>query len=114
MSLKHFTDAEVAGLDETLSGKLDQAREYVGFPIKITCGKRTPEQNAAVGGKDDSSHLLGLAADLQRPPGPDEAVQLAWALGLAGFDRIEIADKHFHVCVNPSKKHPCVWRGISK
>lgn len=111
---KHFSDEEVYGLDADLCYRLDKAREYCGFPIIITCGLRTPERNAEIGAKPDSSHLKGYAADLKRPPGDDEAIQLAWALGLSGLDRIEICDKHLHVCVDPSKKHPCVWRGKSK
>lgn len=111
---KYFSDAEVEGLDDALCLKLDKARGYCGFPIRITCGVRTPERNAELGAKPDSAHVKGLAADIQRPPGEDEAIQLAWALGLAGLDRFEIATKHFHVDIDPSKVHPCVWRGISK
>lgn len=111
---KYFSDAEVEGLDEGHCLKLDKAREYAGFPIYITSGKSTPEEDARLGRKPDSAHPKGLATDLRRPPGVEEAIQLAWALGLAGMDRFEICDKHFHVDSDRTKPHPCVWRGTSK
>jgi hypothetical protein len=36
-------------------------------PITITSGYRCPPLNAAVGGADDSAHVLGLAADFVCP-----------------------------------------------
>lgn len=113
MSLKHFTPEEVKGLDEDLAARLDMARDLCGFPIVITCGVRTPEDNARVGGVGDSAHLTGKAADIRRPVGIDQAIQLGWALGLAGLRRFEVADKHFHVDVDPSKPAPCTWLGVS-
>lgn len=111
---RYFTDSEVAGLDDGLCLRLDMARGYAGFPIRITSGYRTPERNAQIGSKPDSAHVKGLAADLHRPPGAEEAIQLAWALGLAGFDRLEICPKHLHVDIDRSKPYPCVWRGESR
>lgn len=44
---------------------LDNIREVYGKPIIITSGYRCPELNAKVGGKSNSQHLKGEAADLK-------------------------------------------------
>ncbi len=113
MAWKYFSEAEGAGLAIDLMDRLDVARGLCGFPIVITSGKRTDSQNAAAGGTADSSHLLGLAADLHSPTGQFEREKLIWALGRAGFRRIEMATKHIHVCVNPAKQQDVAWFGVS-
>ncbi len=110
---RHFSEEEANGLDGELMARLDVARDLCGFPIVITSRRRTPEQNAATGGVADSSHLLGLAADLHSPTGQFEREKLIWALGRAGFRRIEMAPKHIHVCVNPAKQQDVAWFGVS-
>jgi len=110
---RHFSDEEGNGLDAELMDRLDFARDLCGFPIVITSGLRTPEQNASAGGVSDSSHLLGLAADLHSPTGQFEREKMIWALGRAGFRRIELATKHIHVDVNPNKQQDVAWFGVS-
>ena len=44
---------------------LDNIREVYGKPIIITSGYRCPQLNAKVGGKSNSQHLKGEAADLK-------------------------------------------------
>ena len=45
--------------------RLDEIREKYGKPIIITSGYRCQELNEKVGGKSNSFHLKGLAADLK-------------------------------------------------
>ena len=45
--------------------RLDEIREKYGKPIIITSGYRCQELNTKVGGKSNSFHLKGLAADLK-------------------------------------------------
>ena len=45
--------------------RLDEIREKYGKPIIITSGYRCQELNKKVGGKSNSFHLKGLAADLK-------------------------------------------------
>ena len=45
--------------------RLDEIREKYGKPIIITSGYRCQELNNKVGGKSNSFHLKGLAADLK-------------------------------------------------
>lgn len=64
------------GLDNTLpawarsnvlalvANVLDPLRVYLGRPIRITSGYRSPEVNEAVGGSKTSGHMTGRAVDL--------------------------------------------------
>lgn len=111
---KYFTDDELVGMIDDIVFKLDRARDFFGAPIILTCGYRTPEHNAEIGGVPDSEHILGRAADIQAPQDPFMRAKLTWALGRAGFDRLEIAPRHFHVDVSITKTSPCVWEGPDK
>jgi hypothetical protein len=44
---------------------LEPVRVWLGHPIRVTSGYRSPDVNAAVGGSKTSDHLWGKAADLQ-------------------------------------------------
>lgn len=61
----YFTDKEVDGLDKEFVAALDNARHLSGIPFIITSGIRTQEQNQAVGGVENSSHITGHAVDLR-------------------------------------------------
>lgn len=99
----HFTDEEVRGLDPGLVHVLDYARGIAGVPFVITCGLRTPEENAAVGGALNSAHLRGLAVDL-RAHDSASRYQMLKALFKVGFRRFEVvaSDGHVHVDVDPT------------
>ncbi len=49
---------------QELAENLQIVRDYLGEPIHISSGYRSPSHNAAVGGVSDSQHLLGKAADI--------------------------------------------------
>lgn len=110
---KWFTDEEAKGLDYGLMVRLDMARELCGFPIVITSGRRTEEQNASAGGTKESSHIKGLAVDLRAPTGQNEREKMIWALGRAGFQRIGIYSRHIHVDIDVDKAQDIVWFGVS-
>tara|TARA_R100001086_G_scaffold234223_1_gene156336 strand:+ start:5638 stop:6018 length:381 start_codon:yes stop_codon:yes gene_type:complete len=44
--------------------QLQFLRNYIGKPIKINSGYRSPEHNKRIGGVSKSQHLLGKAADI--------------------------------------------------
>lgn len=52
-----------ADVTPALIDKLEEIREFTGIPMTITSGYRCPVRNAEVGGKADSAHLRGEAAD---------------------------------------------------
>ena len=49
---------------QELTENLQIVRDYLGEPIHISSGYRSPSHNAAIGGVSDSQHLLGKAADI--------------------------------------------------
>ena len=51
-------------MDSSFLAKLEKAREIAGIPFKITSGYRTKTHNEEVGGVPNSSHLIGVAADI--------------------------------------------------
>lgn len=108
---KYFTDEETTGMSDDLCFKLDRAREFFGNPIVLTCGYRSPERNAAIGGVPNSAHTKGLAADVKAPVDPFQREKMMWAFGAAGFRRVESAPRHFHVDVDDTKPIPCFWLG---
>jgi len=108
---KYFKDSEVKGLNDFLVEKLDTTvRPIYGRPLVITSGYRSVERNSKVGGVKDSAHTSGLAVDL-RCAGFENQVKLAWALGLAGFDRLGVYDKHLHADLDKLKPNPAIWFG---
>jgi uncharacterized protein YcbK (DUF882 family) len=88
--------------------KLDRARHEAGIPFKVNSGYRCPAWNQANGGKPTSSHILGLAADIE--------VKTSWsyfhtlkALIDVGFTRIGMGIKFIHVDADPAKPGELIW-----
>lgn len=59
--------SEEVKVDRRLIEKLQQLRDYLGVPITINSGYRSPSHNAAVGGAKNSQHMYGTAADISAP-----------------------------------------------
>lgn len=110
---RFFTDEESVGLTDDLCTKRDRARELFGAPIVQTCGYRSPEDNTACGGASHSAHLTGQAFDMERPASEEMRAKLMWALGVAGFKRVEWSDRHFHAdcCDDQLHASPLWWIG---
>ena len=69
---KEFASKDGAGMPEpvwenikTLASQLEVLRSHLNKPINITSGYRSPIHNERSGGKKNSFHILGKAADLQ-------------------------------------------------
>ena len=107
-----FKDSEVEGLDRELCAMLDLARGKANVPFIITCGLRTPEQNAALPESvSDSAHLTGHAVDLACADSPTRYAMIQGLLA-AGFNRIGIYSAHLH-CDNDATKPPNVCWYVS-
>lgn len=94
---KYFSAKEAYGLIDDMMFKLDRAREYYEFPIIITSGFRTPDENDKAGGHPRSYHLEGRAVDIKAPADIAMREKLTFALGRAGFDQVVSYAKHFHI-----------------
>lgn len=105
MGLKFFNieqDPKMQGLDHKLMFKLDLARQMADIPFVITSGVRTPEQNAEVGGKANSSHLTGLGCDIRCRNDTEQYLIVKGAF-MAGFERIFKGEGHIHLDIDPDK-----------
>lgn len=120
MKLKYFTLDEFDSPDKPGSGakmmdpvflqKLDSARDIAGIPFIVESGFRTFSHNNKVGGKADSSHLIGCAADL-RANGSRERFLIIQALIRVGFNRIGVnmAGTLIHVDDDERKDKNVMW-----
>jgi len=85
-------------MDADFIDKLNKARHLAQTAFVITSGYRCESHNKAVGGKPDSSHLRGKAADIKFASSA-QSFKIVKALFDAGFNRIGYNQKHgfFHV-----------------
>lgn len=60
------SDIEIVRILRTAKA-LEEVRQVLGHPIHISSGFRSELVNRAVGGADNSAHMLGLAADFTCP-----------------------------------------------
>lgn len=110
---KYFKESEVAGLDQRLIDMLDRLRERANIPIKITCGRRTPEENSALKTSvSDSAHLQGLAVDISCQDSQTRYA-LVEAAFFVGFRRIGIETLHLHLDIDATKPQNVAFLGIS-
>ena len=49
---------------QKLANQLQTLRNYIGKPIKINSGYRSPSHNKSVGGSKNSQHVIGKASDI--------------------------------------------------
>lgn len=108
MKLRYFTLNEFDSPDNPGTGKkmdgpflqkLDAARVLVGVLLIINSGYRTKAYNKKVGGKADSAHLKGLAADIKAGDSLTRYLIIS-ALTCVGFNRIGIGKTFVHVDAN--------------
>ncbi len=95
-------------MEESFLRRLDAAREAAGVPFKVNSGFRCTKHNKLVGGKSNSSHLYGLAADIKVIASRKRSKVLA-ALFMIGFDRIGIAKTFIHADSDETKPREVIW-----
>lgn len=113
--MRHFTIDEFkcpccgdANMDPSFLLMIDRAREHAGVPFYINSGFRCQAHNAVIGGKDDSAHLFGLAADI-RCKGSRARFKILDGLLMAGFDRIGIGINFIHADIQKGKPGMVCW-----
>jgi len=117
MKLRYFKHSEFDSPDKpgsgnnmspVLLGMLDAARKHYGKPIKVNSGFRTKEHNTKVGGVSTSSHLKGLAVDINID-GSANRFAIYEALRKVGFKRLGIAKTFIHADIDPNKSPNVMW-----
>jgi len=107
-----FDSPDVQGsgqlMDKQILEMLDLVREKFAKPIHINSGYRTSAHNTKVGGKQNSSHLKGLAVDIACNNSRDRH-ELLWCLQDVGFNRIGIAKTFIHVDIDKDKDKNVIW-----
>ena len=83
-------------MNESFLATLTDAREYCRIPFMINSGYRCEKHNKKVGGKPNSTHTVGAAADIHCTESRQRALILCGLLE-AGFSRIGIAKTFIHV-----------------
>jgi len=117
-SLDELTLSETAarkGLDNTpdaktkdnlirLASTLERIRALVGKPVNISSGYRSPEVNKAVGGSATSSHVKGLAADINVPGMKPAALAAIIKSSDIIYDQVILEyDRWVHIGLSESK-----------
>ncbi len=110
--IEEFDSPDIKGsgsnMDSTFLNMLDKAREIANIPFKITSGFRSEEHNSKVGGVSNSSHTLGLAADIAVRDSRERSI-IVKACIEAGFDRIGVAKGFVHVDNDSYKTQDVLW-----
>jgi len=113
---KNFTSTEFecpcckrSAMDMDFIKLLQRARSKAKMPFRINSGYRCVKHNAAIGGVPNSSHLRGLAADIDCWD-TYRRYRTIQALIEAGIVRIGISDTFVHGDVDIlTKRYPRLW-----
>lgn len=117
MKLKYFTLSEFDSPDEPGSGDqmqedflklLDKARKKAGIPFMITSGYRTAHHNEKVGGKLNSAHPRGWAADIKADNSRNRMKIMKACLDV-GFVRVGFMRNAIHVDCDPDLPQDVLW-----
>tara|TARA_R100000951_G_C2543312_1_gene150074 strand:- start:291 stop:614 length:324 start_codon:yes stop_codon:yes gene_type:complete len=103
---KYFKEIEY-NMDEDFLAKLDDAREFAGFPFFINSAYRSPDHPESIK-NPTSSHIKGLAVDIRVRDSKTRYLVLD-ALMHVGFNRIGIADTFIHVDDDRNKACGVIW-----
>ncbi len=103
---KYFKEIEYM-MDRDFLDKLDEAREFAGFPWFINSAYRGPEHPLSIN-NPSSSHIKGLAVDIAVTDSSTRYLIID-ALIHVGFNRIGIADTFIHVDDDKDKACGVIW-----
>lgn len=95
-------------LDKSLQKTCDIFDKAIDIDIVATSGLRSPTENSSVGGVPTSSHLKGLAIDLNCPDSKTR-FKIVFSALIAGFKRIGIGKNHIHLDIDETKPFPIIF-----
>jgi len=113
----YFSEKELAcpccgeiHMDKKFMQLLERTRMYAQIPMNVNSGYRCEKHNAdpEVGGKPNSSHLRGKAADIAIATSSQRFTILAAAIK-AGFTRIGIGKTFIHLDSDDTKAQEVSW-----
>lgn len=90
-----------------LVNRLQQVRDEIGHPIKITSGCRCSAHNEAEGGNAFSAHLSGHAADISCTHSHKRMTLLPVLCKM--FRRVGPKDSFIHVDIDFTKDQDVLW-----
>ena len=103
---KYFKEIEYK-MDKDFLAKLDDAREFAGFPFFINSAYRSPDHPESIK-NPTSSHIKGLAVDIRARDSKTRYLIID-ALMHVGFNRIGIADTFIQVDDDRNKACGVIW-----
>jgi zinc D-Ala-D-Ala carboxypeptidase len=77
---------QVSNMQALAVNVLQRVRDHFNLPVKINSGLRTLLVNRAVGSKDNSDHVKGMAADIET--GVPNAVLAQWIVDNCDFRQV--------------------------
>lgn len=107
---RHCGELPEKGMNPVLLEKLDELRDLVGYPVYVTSGYRCPVHNKAEGGVENSSHVLGQAADIYcNYKTAEDLADLAVQVGFDGIG-LYVEDGFVHVDCRDDGLSPAYYR----
>lgn len=115
MKFKYFTKEEFAcpcgKCENKISDKfislLDDLRGKIGKPMIVNSGYRCPEHNEKIGGRPNSAHLDGVAADISVKDSRTRYNLVS--LALEKFNRVGVAKTFIHLDIAKNKPLDVMW-----
>jgi zinc D-Ala-D-Ala carboxypeptidase len=112
----HFTRKEIAcrcgcglcNVKPQLMAHLERIREMTGRPLLLNSVCRCPQHNRDEGGKEDSAHLEGWAADIAVTGSSDRDSLLSCTFRL-GIRRRGLGKFFVHIDLDPTKPQDVTW-----
>ena len=115
--MKYFEDSELScpccgkfKIEPEFADRLDAARNMAGIPFHVNSGFRCKAHNKAVGGSPTSSHMLGLAADIQAKTDLYRFRIIEGAIR-SGIRRIGVYKTFVHLDTDPDKSSEIIFIG---
>lgn len=103
---KYFKEIDYK-MDGSFLEKLDEAREFAGFPFFINSAYRSPDHPESIK-NPTSSHIKGLAVDIRARDSRTRYLIID-ALMHVGFNRIGISGTFIHVDDDKDKACGVIW-----